>query len=74
MLELRTLSRASRDKGRLRTFLLGSLENFLSDQRDHAQAPKRGGGKQIVSLDGFLVDAEACTTHHPKGGRPLCAC
>ncbi len=59
VLELHTLSRASRDKGRLRTFLLGSLENFLADQRDHAQALKRGGGKQIVSLDGFLVDAEA---------------
>ena len=59
VLEVKTLSRASRDKGRLRTFLLGSLENFLSDQRDHAQALKRGGGKQIVSLDDFLVDAEA---------------
>jgi DNA-directed RNA polymerase specialized sigma24 family protein len=59
LLELKTLTRVSRDKGRLRTFLLGSLENFLADQRDHAQALKRGGGKEIVSLDGFLVDAEA---------------
>ena len=59
LLELNTLSRVSRDKGRLRTFLLGSLENFLFDQRDHDQALKRGGGKQIVSLEGFLVDAEA---------------
>ncbi len=62
VLELNTLSRVSRDKGRLRTFLLGALENFLSDQRDHAQALKRGGGKQIVSLDDFLVDAEASIT------------
>lgn len=62
LLELNTLSRVSRDKGRLRTFLLGSLENFLADQRDHAQALKRGGGKQIVSLDDFLVEAEAAIT------------
>ncbi len=62
VLALKTLSRVSRDKGRLRTFLLGSLENFLSDQRDHDRALKRGGGKQIVSLDDFFVDAEASIT------------
>ncbi len=62
LLELNTLSRVSRDKGRLRTFLLGSLENFLADQRDRDRALKRGGGKQIVSLDDFLVEAEASIT------------
>lgn len=62
LLEQDTLSRVSRDKGRLRTFLLGALENFLSDRRDHDRALKRGGGKQIVSLDDFLVEAEASIT------------
>jgi RNA polymerase sigma-70 factor (ECF subfamily) len=51
LMEYNTLSRANRDKGRLRTFLLGSLQNFLANEYDRAQALKRGGGKQILSLD-----------------------
>lgn len=38
-------------KGRFRSFLLSSLENFLSHQRDLAGAQKRGGGTSTVSLD-----------------------
>ncbi|MBI3850721.1 MAG: sigma-70 family RNA polymerase sigma factor, partial [Verrucomicrobia bacterium] len=30
-------------KGRVRTFLLTCLENFLSNERDKSQAQKRGG-------------------------------
>ena len=45
------MSRADPEKGRLRTFLLGSLQNFLANEYDRAQALKRGGGKQILSLD-----------------------
>lgn len=65
LLEANTLSRASRDKGRLRTFLLGALEHFLADQRDREQALKRGGGRQIVSLENFLVEAEASLLSSP---------
>ena len=54
-----TLSRADREKGRLRTFLLGSLQNFLLKQRERMSAMKRGGGRQIVSFDDQLIDAEA---------------
>jgi hypothetical protein len=50
-MEYKTLTRADREKGRLRTFLLGSLQNFLANEYDRAQALKRGGGKQILSLD-----------------------
>ena len=71
LLELNTLSRARSDKGRLRTFLLGSLDHFLSDQRDRDQALKRGGGRQIVSMHDPLVEQEAAMfvgadTHDPK--------
>lgn len=38
-------------KGRFRSFLLSSLEHFLSHQRDRAGAQKRGGGTSTVSLD-----------------------
>jgi RNA polymerase sigma-70 factor (ECF subfamily) len=51
LMQYNTLSRADQAKGKLRTFLLGSLQNFLANEYDRAQALKRGGGKQILSLD-----------------------
>lgn len=44
------------DRGRFRSYLLGSLKHFLSKQRQTAQAAKRGGGVEHVSLD---VDSNA---------------
>lgn len=45
-----------REGGRFRSFLLGTLKHFVSDQKDKAAALKRGGGRQLVSWD--LVEAE----------------
>ena len=59
LLEQNTLTRADQEKGRLRTFLLGSLQNFLFDEYDRLRALKRGGGRQIVSFDEHLPEAEA---------------
>src|SRR5881398_488892 len=59
LLEQNTLSRADQEKRRLRTFLLGSMQNFLFNEYDRAHALKRGGGKQIVSIDEHLPEAEA---------------
>jgi DNA-directed RNA polymerase specialized sigma24 family protein len=59
LLEQDTLSRADQKKGRLRTFLLGSLQNFLFNEYDRARALKRGGGRQILSIDEHLPEAEA---------------
>jgi RNA polymerase sigma-70 factor (ECF subfamily) len=59
LLEKNTLSRADREKGKLRTFLLGALQNYLLKQRERMSAMKRGGGQQIVSFDDQLIDAEA---------------
>lgn len=53
------MSRACREQGRLRTFLLGSLQHFMAKDYHRAHALKRGGGQQIVSLDDHLVEAEA---------------
>ena len=66
LLEQNTLSRADEEKGRLRTFLLGSLQNFLYNEYDRAHALKRGGGHKIVSIDEHLPEAEvsmAATMH-----------
>jgi DNA-directed RNA polymerase specialized sigma24 family protein len=38
-------------KGRFRSFLLASLNHFLSDEWDKARAQKRGGGQMFISLD-----------------------
>ena len=59
LLEQNTLSRADQKKGRLRTFLLGSLQNFLCNEYDRSRTLKRGGGHRIVSIDEHLPEAEA---------------
>ena len=71
LLEQDTLTRADRQKGRLRTFLLGSLQNFLFNEYERARALKRGGGRQIVSIDEHLPEAEAAmfaTSHLSDAG------
>jgi RNA polymerase sigma-70 factor (ECF subfamily) len=66
LFEQNTLRRADQEKGRLRTFLLGSLQNFLLKQRERMRAIKRGGEHQFVSFDELLPKAEAAmlTTSH----------
>src|SRR5262249_57963067 len=59
LFEQNTLSRADKEKGRLRTFLLGSLQNFLLKERERMRAIKRGGNQQLVSFDLHLPEAEA---------------
>jgi RNA polymerase sigma factor (sigma-70 family) len=59
MLQQNTLSRADQEKGKLRTFLLGSFQNYLFNAYDRTRALKRGGGKQILSIDEHLPEAEA---------------
>jgi RNA polymerase sigma-70 factor (ECF subfamily) len=54
-----TLTRADREKGRLRTFLLSSLQNFMRDEHGRAHALKRGGGQAVISLDQKTAEAEA---------------
>jgi len=52
-----------RSKGRFRSFLLASLEHFLSHERDKANALKKGGGVQPISLD--AADAETRLRFEP---------
>jgi len=62
-IERRLLQRARKDKGRFRSFILSSLNNFLHNQHDHASAVKRGGRHQIVSFD--EADAEMMLASEP---------
>jgi len=50
LLQRKAVATVSPDKGRFRSFLLASLNHFLSDEWDKARAQKRGGGK-VISFD-----------------------
>ena len=56
LLEHRVPTGVDRLKGKFRSFLLASLQNYLSDELDRARCLKRGGNEEFVHLD--AEDAE----------------
>jgi RNA polymerase sigma-70 factor (ECF subfamily) len=56
LMEKNSIRLAQRERGKFRSFLLTSLNHFLTDEWRRQTAQKRGGG-QVVSLSGFS-DAE----------------
>ena len=56
LLEKNSLRDFRHERGRFRAFLLGSLKNFLANQRDWARAQKRGGGLPELPLDAARDD------------------
>ena len=42
---------ARQDRGRFRSYLLASLSHYISNQRDKANALKRGGGRTPIPID-----------------------
>ncbi len=57
LMEKNSVVLAQRERGRFRTFLLTSLQNFLTNEWDRDHALKRGGGIAFLSLED-LRDAE----------------
>ena len=51
LLDKGDVARASPARGRFRSFLLASLQNFLIKEFDRTRALKRGGGVRISSID-----------------------
>src|SRR5881394_4481725 len=51
LLEKNYCAKADRDRGKFRTFLLGSLKNFLVNEWKRAGRLKRGGGHSFVPFD-----------------------
>jgi RNA polymerase sigma-70 factor (ECF subfamily) len=45
------LASADRERGRFRTFLLGSMNHFLANQWNRDRAQKRGGHCEFISLE-----------------------
>src|ERR1700740_672129 len=55
LLERRDFDAVRREKGRLRSYLLTALKNFLGKARRRAMALKRGEGKPLVPLDELVA-------------------
>jgi len=51
LLEGQLLKKADQNKGRFRSFLLSALTNFSKNEWDKLQTLKRGGQRQIISLE-----------------------
>ena len=51
LLERRDLNTVRKEKGRLRSYLLTSLKNFLTNERNRTMAIKRGEGQRLIPLE-----------------------
>jgi len=56
LLERRSLDAVRKEKGRLRSYLLGALKYFLADEQRRAMAIKRGKGQRLISLEELRAD------------------
>jgi len=68
LLEKQWLEGVEKNGSRFRSFLLTALNGFLANQHDRAQAAKRGGGQQVISLD--AAEAERCYLLEPAASAP----
>jgi RNA polymerase sigma-70 factor (ECF subfamily) len=56
LLERRSLDAVRKEKGRLRSFLLGGVKYFLANEGRRAMAIKRGKGQPLIPLEEFRGD------------------
>jgi len=56
LLEHRNLNAVRKEQGRLRSYLLGALKYFLSDERRRGMAIKRGKGQRLIPLEELRAD------------------
>lgn len=66
LLESDALDTAEPERGRFRSFLLTSANNFLANEYHKQTAQKRGGGRVFVSID--VRDAEGRLLRDPADG------
>ncbi len=56
LLERRSLDAVRKEKGRLRSYLLGAVKHFLCDEQRRAMAVKRGSGVRPIPLEELRRD------------------
>jgi RNA polymerase sigma factor (sigma-70 family) len=64
LIRSRGLATVERSKGRFRSFLLASFQNFIAAQNRRARAEKRGGRAELIRLD--WQDAETRLVFEPE--------
>jgi RNA polymerase sigma factor (sigma-70 family) len=57
LVERRYLDAVDPARGKFRSFLLAALKHFLANERERADAQKRGGAHAIVSIDEQLAES-----------------
>jgi len=61
LLEKHWLDAADQNKGRLRTFLIVALKNFMAKEWRRASAQRRGGGQTCVAMDTTFAESSYAT-------------
>jgi RNA polymerase sigma factor (sigma-70 family) len=67
LLEKRLLDSADREKGRLRSFLIASLKNFMSNEWRRTATQRRGGGHAHTPLDTAFAESRFATDNQALG-------
>jgi RNA polymerase sigma-70 factor (ECF subfamily) len=71
MLERNWLQRADRNRGRFRSLLLRSLQNFLINAAEKTHAHKRGGDVEFISWDEWTAEAPSRPSTSPQASDSL---
>src|SRR5438094_6675140 len=56
LLERKSFDAVRKEKGRLRSYLLGALKYFVADEQRRAMAIKRGKGQRLIPLEELRAD------------------
>jgi len=56
LLERKSFDAVRKEKGRLRSYLLGALKYFVTDEQRRAMAIKRGRGQRLIALEELRAD------------------
>jgi len=64
LLQKHWLDSADREKGRLRTFLIVALKNFMTNEWRRASAQRRGGGQSRVPFDTEFAESRYAGDSH----------
>ncbi len=71
ILESNWLRQADESRGRFRSFLLKSLQNFLGHASERKRARKRGGNLEFVSWDEWMAEAPSQLSIAPQALQTL---
>jgi len=66
LLEKQWLDSADREKGKLRSFLIAALKNYLANEWRRSATQRRGGEREIVQIDPAVAENRFAVTPAPS--------